>query len=192
MSLNEIPPLFRRSMKDESNSKDVTLSSERLKLFRGSEDKGKYVSSPFVTKVEFRLRLSDVKYDIEAGAPWLGPKGKIPYLEVQGETAGEKQMLGDSALIIQHFVKEGSLSDLNTGLTPSEKAQDLALRSLLEDKLYFYHVSSLSPMYLVRRSNAMCRCENAGLTTTTSNETKLSGRFRYPSESSSVDRFTAK
>ena len=35
----------------------------------------------------------------------------------------------------------GKLEDLNEAVPGSEKVQDLALRAMLEDKLYFYHVS---------------------------------------------------
>lgn len=34
------------------------------------------------------------------------------------------------------------MADLNAGLTPVQKAQDLAIRTLLEYKLYFYQVSA--------------------------------------------------
>lgn len=146
MAMNEVPQLFRKAAKTVTDT--VTLpaiddTTTGLTLFRGSDDKGRYVSSPFVTKVEFRLRLSGVDYDLGAGAPWLGPKGKIPYLALNGQVdngTGKPKTLGDSTLIIQHLMQDGKLSDLNDNLAPREKAEDLALRSLLEDKLYFYHV----------------------------------------------------
>jgi len=130
--------------------------SPRLKLFRGSTDKDKYVSSPFVTKVETRLRLANVDYTLDAGAPWQGPKKKIPYLEVQAQTADQKQILGDSTLIFQHLINDGDLRDLNASLSTSEKAQDLALRSLLEDKLYFYHMREVwVDNYYTQREQAL-------------------------------------
>jgi len=153
MSLNEIPALkLRRIAKpiDVAPEPMLEIPSSRLKLYRGSVDAGKYVSSPFVTKIEFRLRMADVPYALDAGAPWLGPKGKIPYVEVAPETKDEKAvMLGDSTLIIQHLTGEKSISDLNADLTASEKSRDLGLRSLLEDKLYFYHVRSYSALQTV-------------------------------------------
>lgn len=36
----------------------------------------------------------------------------------------------------------GEIEDLNSRLSPREKAMDLAIRSLLEDKIYFLGVSS--------------------------------------------------
>jgi hypothetical protein len=50
--------------------------------------------------------------------------------------------LGDSTLIISKLEDDGLLDDLNSKLSPVEKANDLALRALLEDKLYFYQVSN--------------------------------------------------
>jgi len=169
MSLNEIPPLKLRFLRKpvEVTPEEVRqIPESRLKLFRGSEDAGKYVSSPFVTKVEFRLRLADIPYALDAGAPWLGPKGKIPYLEVAPEPEAKSDkslMLGDSALIIKHLTNENTITDLNAALTPSEKSRDLGLRSLLEDKLYFYHVRAVRSLKLrISYTDDICRCENAG------------------------------
>jgi hypothetical protein len=109
-----------------------------LVLFRGWEDHGCYVWSPFVTKVEFRLRLSNVPYTAKAGSPLTAPTGKIPYVNLGTDEA--PALLGDSTLIISRLVELGKLEDLNEAVSASEKVQDLALRALLEDKLYFYHV----------------------------------------------------
>lgn len=117
-------------------------AQSNLRLFRGAFDAGRFVSSPFVTKVEFRLRLAGVPYVTDAGNPWNGPKGKIPFLEVHESDEAAPQMLGDSALIIRHLMDNDLLDDLNASLSQAEKAQDLGLRALLEDKLYFYHVGS--------------------------------------------------
>ena len=197
MALNEVPRL-RLSMASkpvEATPEPVRFIPEsKLKLFRGSVDAGKYVSSPFVTKIEFRLRLADVPYALDAGAPWLGPKGKIPYVEVAPETKSEKPlMLGDSTLIFTHLMGDNTVSDLNANLTRSEKSRDLGLRSLLEDKLYFYHVRTQNtPRHRHEQlTNTMAtRCANAGSTTTTSNASKRSGPSPSPSASSSATRFT--
>lgn len=126
----------------------VMPQAPRYMLFRGSGESNRYASSPFVTKVEFRLRLEGIKYAIGCGAPWLGPKGKIPYIQLsstslpgpQVDETGKVDMLGDSALIIKYLVDQEGLQDLNEWMGPQYKARDLALRALLEDKLYFYHV----------------------------------------------------
>jgi hypothetical protein len=111
-----------------------------LTLYRGWVDRGCYVWSPFVTKLEVRLRLSKVPYTIEAGSLSTAPMGKIPYIEIRPKE-GSLSLLGDSTLIIKRLVELDYLDDLTTSIPPSTRAHDLAIRALLEDKLYFYHVS---------------------------------------------------
>jgi hypothetical protein len=43
---------------------------------------GHYTWSPFVTKLELRLRLANISYQHGTGSPLSGPKGKIPYVEL--------------------------------------------------------------------------------------------------------------
>jgi len=116
-----------------------TSSQSQITLYRGWKDTGKYVWSPFVTKVELRLRIDGIKYSTEAGSPLKGPRGKIPYIELSDPDTKMATMLSDSTLIISDLVQDSRLEDLNAGLSPEQKAYDLALRALLEDKLYFYH-----------------------------------------------------
>ncbi|KAF2097653.1 hypothetical protein NA57DRAFT_77905 [Rhizodiscina lignyota] len=105
-------------------------------LFRGWTGRGYYVWSPFVTKLELRLRLSNLPYQTAGGSPRTAPTGKIPYVEV---TEGDqKAAVGDSGLIAKHFEERGLIDDLNATLTPTSKAQDLAMRALMEDRLYFF------------------------------------------------------
>ena len=122
-----------------------------ITLYRGFPGSGKYVWSPFVTKLEARLRFAGLSssYRTEAGSLSKAPKGKIPYVSIissktdagSGVSAGPPTVLADSTLIIQKLVEEGVVEDLNASLSPTEKAHDLALQALLEDKLYFYQVS---------------------------------------------------
>ncbi|RYC63799.1 hypothetical protein CHU98_g2425 [Xylaria longipes] len=107
-----------------------------ITMFRGFKAGG-FVWSPYVTKLEARLRFGGVSYVAEAGSPRNGPKGKIPYVEISHE-AGKKETLGDSTLIINALCENGQLSDLNARLSKAERAHDLALRAMLEDKLSFY------------------------------------------------------
>lgn len=136
----------------------TTKSSFNIILYRGWKDPG-YVWSPFVTKLETRLRFAGLSYKAEAGSPLTGPRGKIPYIKISG-TDREPELMGDSAQIIERFVSEERLPDLNARLGPAEKVYDVALRALLEEKLYFYQVNhtraSWQNMY---KSNL----ENAGL-----------------------------
>jgi glutathione S-transferase len=115
----------------------ATKEQPAITLYRGFDDRGKYVWSPFVTKLEFRLRTSSTPYKAAIGSPGGGPKGKIPYVEVT-EPNQPAEWLSDSSLILQTLVSRGIADDLNAGLSPAQKGQDLAIRALLEDKLYFY------------------------------------------------------
>ena len=126
----------------------------QITLYRGWPVTGKYVWSPFVTKVEARLRFAGVSYRVGGGSLLKAPRGKIPYLEVsragegnsgQDEIGAEARttMLSDSTLIAERLVEEGLLEDWNAELEPVERANDLALRAMVEDKLYFYQVRLL-------------------------------------------------
>lgn len=122
-----------------------------LTLYRGWPTPGKHVWSPFVIKLEARLRFAGVPYTAAAGSPMTAPRGKIPYVEARGQPLGAPwatrkeggetvASLGDSGAIIRALVDQGAVPDLNARLSAGEGAHDLALRALLEDKLYFYHV----------------------------------------------------
>jgi hypothetical protein len=117
----------------------------KLTLFRGLPDRGKYAGSPFTTKLEFRLRHARLPYSVEAGSVKTAPKGKIPYVDLgalvdEDGSEGSAQM-GDSTFIIQRLLGMGKIPDLNGELTAGQKLEDLAIRALLEEKLYFYLVS---------------------------------------------------
>lgn len=112
-----------------------------LKVYRGLADKTRYVWSPFVIKLEARLRFAGVPYAAGGGSPKTAPRGKIPYIEYQPSNGHGRVQMGDSSLIAKHFVEEGVLPDLNGKLSPEDRARDLATRALLEEKLCFYHVS---------------------------------------------------
>ncbi|KAI0888699.1 uncharacterized protein GGS22DRAFT_152192 [Annulohypoxylon maeteangense] len=119
-----------------------------ITVFRGWKDAGKYVWSPYVTKLETRLRFAGVKYTTEAGSLSVAPKGKIPYIECRGvssistpivheESPESKVLLSDSTLIAKTLVGWKILPDLNSALDPLERSLDMGLIALLENKLYF-------------------------------------------------------
>jgi hypothetical protein len=54
---------------------------------------------------------------------------------------GDTTQLSDSTLIIETLSDWDVIPDINAALSPAMRVQDMALRALLEDKLYFYHVS---------------------------------------------------
>jgi hypothetical protein len=109
-----------------------------LIVYRGPCATGAYTWSPFVAKLETRLRFSHKKYSTQVGSLSESPKGKLPYILIEDETP---VLISDSTLIIRTLVESGMMEDLNADLTPAQTALDLAIRALLEDKLYFMTVS---------------------------------------------------
>ncbi|KAL4950880.1 hypothetical protein BDW69DRAFT_171195 [Aspergillus filifer] len=119
----------------------MSTPSPALTIYRGSPAPGAYVWSPFVTKLEARLRFAGVPYKADAGNIRAAPKGKIPYAEIKSDDNGTSDVttMGDSALIIRHLIDHGILPSLNEGLSPEDRAHDLTIRALLEDKAFFYN-----------------------------------------------------
>jgi glutathione S-transferase len=115
-----------------------TKPQPKITVYRGWDTPGQYVWSPFVTKLEFRLRTSNTPYTSACGSFSAAPKGKIPYMEV--ETPGQSiDCLADSSLILKTLSEQGLVQDVNEHLSGRERGVDLAVRALLEDKLCFYH-----------------------------------------------------
>lgn len=109
-------------------------------LYRGFPASNAYIWSPFVTKLEARLRFAGLKYRADQGSFSKAPRGKIPYVEITHEGQRAPVSLGDSTMIARHLVEDGLCEDLNARLSPAGRAQDASIRALLEDKLYFYQV----------------------------------------------------
>lgn len=127
-----------RPNQQQQQQKPKQQQPSQITLYRGWLDLGKHVWSPFVVKLEARLRFSDISYKTEAGSTSSAPNGKIPYIDF-----GDGAMLGDSTSIIKRLIEKDVLPDLNERLEAAERALDLSLRALLEEKLYFYGVSPI-------------------------------------------------
>lgn len=113
-------------------------NQDKLILYRGFPPSSKYTWSPFVTKLEFRLRYSKIPYTLQEGSTQEGPSGKIPYVEIAPlSSSNQRELVGDSTFIINTLVQRGLTEDLNSHLTPEQKAADMGIRALCEDKLYF-------------------------------------------------------
>ena len=116
-----------------------TQSDHNIVVSRGADRRGQYTWSPFVTKLEFRLRFSKLSYDVNASGPLQGPRGKIPHVEIS--TPGKSpERIGDTSLIIKNFIGKGLLPDLDAGLSVKDAGFGLAVRAMLEDKLFFYNI----------------------------------------------------
>lgn len=71
----------------------------------------------------------------------LGPKGKCPYITLNGED------IADSQIIIEHLNKVYNV-DLDKDLSETEKSIGHAIRIMAENHLYWYDSDSLNWKYL--------------------------------------------
>jgi glutathione S-transferase len=91
--------------------------------------------SPFGLKLETWLRMAQIPYDVSWSFTKLGPKGKVPFVTLDGEE------MGDSELVIQELASRFD-RDLDQHLSMQERARGLMIRRLLEEELYFIIVYS--------------------------------------------------
>lgn len=119
----------------------MDIKRPTVALYRDVDALGSYGWSPFVAKLEARLRFSHLPYTVQLGSLSESPKGKLPYIKVSEEAGSPPSILSDSSFITRTLIEEGIIDDLNADLTPAQRATDLAIRSLLEDKIYFMTVS---------------------------------------------------
>ncbi len=86
--------------------------------------------SPFCVKAIYMLNLSGLPWQlVETHDPRSFPKGKLPAIEVDGQT------IGDSDAIRAHIAKQGR--DLDAHLSPTERADARAYQHMAESHLYF-------------------------------------------------------
>jgi glutathione S-transferase len=86
--------------------------------------------SPFCVKLETYLKMAGIEYRSKAPNFAKAPKGRIPYVEFEG------QIMGDSGLIIEEFKKRFG-DPLDAKLTSEQRARAVAVGRLIEDHLYF-------------------------------------------------------
>ncbi len=86
--------------------------------------------SPFVIKTETQLKMAGLAYRTELGARERAPKGKLPFIDDDGET------IADSVLIRDHLLRRHDI-DLDAGLSPAQRAQAWAIERMLEDHVYW-------------------------------------------------------
>lgn len=107
-----------------------------IKLYQFEPAWGLPSPSPFCMKLETYLRMAEISYEIIPHADIRkSPKGKMPYIEHEG------QLLGDSGLIIEYLQKIFG-DKLDQNLTRSEHAISLAIRRLVEENLYWVGIYS--------------------------------------------------
>lgn len=99
-------------------------------LFGSGPNFGLPDASPFVTKAETLLRMSKLPFEKALTNFSKAPKGKIPYIDDDGE------LLGDSTLIRWHIEKKYGI-DFDHGLTSEQRATAWAFEKMAEDNLYW-------------------------------------------------------
>ena len=86
--------------------------------------------SPFVSKAEILLKISGAPYRTAKANRGKAPKGKIPYIEDDG------QLLGDSTFI-RWRLEDKYGAEFDKGLSEADKATAWAYEKLCEDHLYW-------------------------------------------------------
>lgn len=105
-----------------------TLSD--LVLFQPSGAWGTPSISPFCMKLELYLKLTGLPYRVCPPNLRQAPRGKVPYIELDG------QRLGDSQLIIEHLKRRFG-DPLDEWLTPEQRHTGHLLRRTLEESTYW-------------------------------------------------------
>lgn len=101
-----------------------------ITLYQFAAGYGLPSTSPFCIKLEAFLRFADVEYrSVEENDPRKGPKGKIPFID------NGQSKVGDSGLIIDQLKQQGV--DLDAHLSSEQKAVAHALRTMVEERLYW-------------------------------------------------------
>jgi glutathione S-transferase len=92
--------------------------------------------SPFVIKAETLLKMSGLPYRTRTGELGKAPKGKLPYIEDDGE------LIADSTFIRWHLERKHRV-DFDRGLDAEQRATAWAFEKMAEDHLYWALVDAL-------------------------------------------------
>src|SRR5262249_43496613 len=79
---------------------------------------------------ETYFKLAGLAYETRAADPSKAPKGKIPYVDIDGV------MMGDSQLIIEH-VESKQKEPLDAWLDARQRAAGHAVRRMIDEGTYF-------------------------------------------------------
>jgi glutathione S-transferase len=86
--------------------------------------------SPFVTKAEVLLKMAGLAYRIDNTGFRRAPKGKLPYIDDDGER------IADSTFIRWHLENKYHI-DFEKGLSAEQRAVGWAFEKMAEDNLYW-------------------------------------------------------
>jgi glutathione S-transferase len=90
--------------------------------------------SPFCTKLETYLRITEIPYKLGKLVRSDAPKGKIPYVRIDGK------FIGDSQLVIEELERRlvaEKKPALDEGLSPRDAALARVTRRAIEEGYYF-------------------------------------------------------
>jgi glutathione S-transferase len=87
--------------------------------------------SPFCTKLETYLRMAEVPYSSVPADFRKAPKGKIPFVALDGA------LVGDSQLVIEELERRLGDRALDAGLSARDRALGRTVRRTLEEATYF-------------------------------------------------------
>lgn len=88
-------------------------------------------ASPFVIKLELWMKMAGVEYQtVVDGDTRKAPKGKLPYIKLNGET------IGDSELIIDKLKQQFDLK-IDAELTAEQQAHSHLLTRMMHDSFYW-------------------------------------------------------
>ena len=108
----------------------TTPSTSTLRVFTFDGGFGLPTLGPFALKLLTWLRLAGIPYEqVIENDPRKGPKGKNPWIELEGER------LGDTELILERL-RERFGVDLDGWLDPQRAATGLALQRMVEEHLH--------------------------------------------------------
>jgi hypothetical protein len=91
--------------------------------------------SPFVTKAEVLLKMAGLAYRIDNTGFRRSPKGKLPYIDDDGER------IADSTFIRWHLENKYHI-DFEKGLSAEQRAVGWAFEKMAEDNLYWARVEA--------------------------------------------------
>ena len=104
--------------------------TSQLRVFTFSPDWGLPSTGPFAVKLLAWLKLAGIPYEqIFEDDPRKGPKGKSPWIELDGER------VGDSEIIIEMLSRRYGV-DIDEGLTPEQRALELAWQRTFEEHFH--------------------------------------------------------
>lgn len=92
--------------------------------------------SPFVIKAMILLKMAGLPFQEVRGDPRKAPKGKLPYIEDDGD------VISDSTFIRFHIEHKYGF-DFDAGLSPHDRAVAWAIEKMCEEHLYWAQVHTM-------------------------------------------------